>query len=191
MEKDYLISLVERGLSTRQIAELSNKGQTTIRHWLKKYNLKTDHKSFKNGYEGESTVLRIDGKPIQNCSCCGILLDEENAYWRKRANIWSSNCKKCHNKKVGEKWRSSKKKAVEYKGGKCERCGYNKCTDALEFHHLDPSKKDKNFGSMKLRKWEDQKKELDKCIMVCANCHREIHSELRMNKTQPSTNPLT
>ena len=68
-----------------------------------------------------------------------------------------------------------KMKMVEYKGGKCEICGYNKCIEALEFHHLNPEEKDftisggtKGFNSLK--------PELDKCILVCANCHREIHS---------------
>ena len=74
--------------------------------------------------------------------------------------------------------RQNKLVLVEYKGGKCERCGYNKCVDALEFHHLDPSTKEaKNLGTTAAI--EKQKVEADKCILVCANCHREIHNELR------------
>ena len=67
--------------------------------------------------------------------------------------------------------------AIEYKGGKCELCGYNTCTDALEFHHKDLSKKD--FGISEkgyTRSWKRVQQELDKCIMVCANCHREVHA---------------
>ena len=65
---------------------------------------------------------------------------------------------------------------VEYKGGKCERCGYDKCVAALEFHHLDPTTKEsKNLGTTAAI--EKQKAEADKCILVCANCHREIHHE--------------
>ena len=71
-----------------------------------------------------------------------------------------------------------KEKAVEYKGGKCCRCNYNKCISALEFHHLEPEHKDFSMGNKGYtRSWEKIKKELDKCILVCANCHREIHSE--------------
>ena len=69
--------------------------------------------------------------------------------------------------------------AIEYKGGKCLICGYNRCNEALEFHHIDSHKKD--FGISKdgyTRSWEKVKLELDKCICVCANCHREIHSGL-------------
>ncbi len=70
-----------------------------------------------------------------------------------------------------------KQKAVEYKGGKCERCGYDKHLAALEFHHLNPEEKDFNFGDMKSRKWEDIKDELNKCILLCSNCHRVEHSK--------------
>jgi len=68
--------------------------------------------------------------------------------------------------------------AVEYKGGKCELCGYNKCAQALDFHHLDPKLKDFGISMDGLtRAWSRVKKELDKCIMLCANCHREVHAE--------------
>ena len=66
--------------------------------------------------------------------------------------------------------------AVEYKGGKCEKCSYDRCIDALEFHHVDPSRKDFNISSKGYtRSWDRVKLELDKCMILCANCHREIH----------------
>ena len=67
--------------------------------------------------------------------------------------------------------------AVAYKGGVCQCCKYNKYIGALEFHHINPDEKD--FGiSVKgyTRSWENNKKELDKCVLVCSNCHREIHA---------------
>lgn len=70
--------------------------------------------------------------------------------------------------------------AVEYKGNKCQLCGYNRCIEAMEFHHLDFSEKE--FGiSQKgyTRSWEIVKEELEKCIILCANCHREVHSGLQ------------
>lgn len=69
--------------------------------------------------------------------------------------------------------------AIEYKGGKCICCEYNKCTNALEFHHLDPSIKEFNIGKNgATRSWEKVKIELDKCVLLCSNCHREIHAGL-------------
>jgi hypothetical protein len=181
MNENELKEYIERGLSISQISDIKNKSKSTIRYWLKKFRLKTNFKPFSQEPYIQTSVKRIDGRPIQNCSCCGILLTKETGYWRKEKELWASQCKKCSNKKTGERWKNSKKRAVEYKGGKCERCGYDKCIDALEFHHINPTEKDKNFGNIKLRKWETQKKELDKCIMVCSNCHREIHSELRLD----------
>ena len=67
--------------------------------------------------------------------------------------------------------------AVESKNGKCEQCGYNRCIEALEFHHVDPKKKDFNVSQRGYtRSWKNVVKELEKCIMLCANCHRELHA---------------
>lgn len=77
---------------------------------------------------------------------------------------------------VSERRRKLKDMAIEYKGGKCEKCGYNKCNGALEFHHLNPEEKDFSISTSGTTKsFERIKKEIDKCILVCANCHREIH----------------
>lgn len=70
-----------------------------------------------------------------------------------------------------------KKQMIEYKGEKCEICGYNKCVEALEFHHLNPNEKDFNISGG-TKSFKNLKPEIDKCILVCANCHREIHAGL-------------
>ena len=73
--------------------------------------------------------------------------------------------------------------AVAYKGGKCERCGYDRCTEALDFHHNDPTKKDFGVSSKGYtRSWKRVQEELDKCVMLCANCHRETHAELAASR---------
>ena len=70
-----------------------------------------------------------------------------------------------------------KKMAVEYKGGKCQCCGYARDITALEFHHSDESKKHFGISSAGItRSWEKTRKELDRCVLLCANCHREVHS---------------
>lgn len=70
--------------------------------------------------------------------------------------------------------RDNKADAVAYKGGCCTLCGYDKCNTALQFHHLDPSKKD--FDKFNRFRLEDSKSELDKCVLLCANCHFEVHA---------------
>lgn len=72
-----------------------------------------------------------------------------------------------------------KEELLEYKGGKCQICGYQKCSSALEFHHLNPEEKDFSLSTTSSYKNIDKmKQEVDKCILVCANCHREIHHKL-------------
>jgi len=79
---------------------------------------------------------------------------------------------------VHKRRRKIRVSAIEYKGGKCERCGYDRCSDALEFHHCDKQEKDFSISSKGYtRSWARVKQELDKCILVCANCHREIHAD--------------
>ncbi len=77
--------------------------------------------------------------------------------------------------------RSQKRKkldAVNHFGGKCVLCGYKKCLSAMEFHHLEKSEKEEEpTYVIMLWSWERAKKELEKCILVCCRCHREIHSD--------------
>ena len=75
--------------------------------------------------------------------------------------------------------RNLKKKAVAYLGGVCVRCGYSKCVAAFDFHHKDPTQKDFAIAHKGFcRSFEKLKRELDKCELLCANCHREEHARL-------------
>lgn len=76
------------------------------------------------------------------------------------------------------KRRAIKKMLVERAGGKCVRCGYNKCIRALEFHHQNPNEKDFGISKCLTMSMSDLKAEADKCILLCSNCHAEIHQEL-------------
>lgn len=66
-----------------------------------------------------------------------------------------------------------KERAVAYLGGKCQQCGYNRSLAAFDFHHQDPFEKDFEISSV--LSWDRLQPELDKCILLCANCHREAH----------------
>lgn len=88
-------------------------------------------------------------------------------------------CMKCRVEAVQRRRDALKLKAIEYKGNACCICGYKKYVGALEFHHLDPKEKDFGIGYKGYtRSLDSVKKELDKCILVCSNCHREIHAGL-------------
>ena len=113
-----------------------------------------------------ATILKVCKKHGE----CNHYLDKSNGRYR---------CMKCNTEAVQRRRDNLKKMAVEYKGGKCEVCGYDKYIGALEFHHLDPNEKDFVISSSgHTRAFEKMKVELDKCIMLCANCHREAHGQL-------------
>jgi 5-methylcytosine-specific restriction endonuclease McrA len=82
-------------------------------------------------------------------------------------------------KAVVKRRKKLKEMAIEYGGGSCQVCGYKKCSRALAFHHKKPDGKDFGLSARGLtRSWEKTKIELDKCILVCSNCHMEIHEGL-------------
>lgn len=92
---------------------------------------------------------------------------------QRKDNRW--RCLKCQVEATQNRRNNLKKLALEYKGNKCSICGYDKCSAALEFHHCN---NEKDFGIAAkgyTRSWAKVKEELDKCILVCANCHRELH----------------
>lgn len=120
----------------------------------------------------ESTVAAMSERRVKECSKHGLTEHYKDSSGRFR-------CMKCRVEAVQRRRDKIKEMAVQYKGGKCCICGYDRYMGALEFHHLDPNQKDFGIGSKGYtRSFNKVKEELDKCICVCANCHREIHAGL-------------
>jgi 5-methylcytosine-specific restriction endonuclease McrA len=91
----------------------------------------------------------------------------------------SWRCKRCNVEKVTIRRKKNKEKLVEACGGKCAICGYSKYIGALEFHHPNPLEKDFGIGSKGLTKaYKKLLAEAKKCVLLCANCHREEHAKL-------------
>lgn len=125
---------------------------------------------------GNDNVNRHFKPREQKCSIC------QKTFINKQSN--RHYCYDCipegisSTKRQWYKSRAFKHYLIEYKGGKCEICGYDKCEGSLEFHHKNPQEKD-----IEISKWnfnfnmgiEIFKKEVDKCQLLCANCHREQH----------------
>lgn len=173
MNKEILEEFIIKGLSTWQISKECGKGQTTVRHWLKKYKLNTNHNKC-----GEKD---IDDKRYnqthRECIKCNQILEINNFYKKAGILFDSTYCKICTNNQTTIRMVNFKKKCLEYKGQKCVECGYSKYYGALEFHHIDPRKKDFSISQMKSYSFDNiVKEELDKCVLLCANCHREVES---------------
>lgn len=101
-----------------------------------------------------------------------------------RIYVWSRDDRAGHSKSVcnsclvNSRRPLLKRRAIEYKGGKCEVCAYSKCVRALAFHHTDPTRKDFQISARMTSAWDVIVKELDKCVLLCANCHAEAHDGL-------------
>jgi hypothetical protein len=81
-------------------------------------------------------------------------------------------------KEAVQNWRTrTKERMIESMGGKCQCCGYDRCKAALEFHHLNMKEKEFTFSAALKNpsSWDKLVVELRKCVLLCANCHREVH----------------
>jgi hypothetical protein len=98
--------------------------------------------------------------------------------WRRENhNRW--RCNACSTEARRKNRRKNKTTLINEHGGCCQICGYNRCHRALEFHHIDPKTKDFQVmlkqASMSLSRMREEAK---KCVLLCANCHREVEADL-------------
>lgn len=175
MNKLDLENYIGQGFSSRRISATTNKSQTTVMHWLKKFGLKTTLKSFK---ELPACVKIINGDRVKTCPKCKQTKNVILGFYISKKNRIHGWCKDCNNRITCQKIIDRKKQCIEYKGGKCYVCGYNRYAGSMDFHHVDPSKKEFNISNLKTYALVNIKKELDKCILLCRNCHGEVHAGL-------------
>ena len=114
------------------------------------------------------------------CTKCGLELPIEEFHWRnKTAGTRRSECKACHNLMSKKDYDKKRNQMIDAKAmvGSCQKCGYSKCIESLDFHHKNPGEKEYTISQMvrSHRSQDDILKEMSKCIILCANCHREFH----------------
>jgi hypothetical protein len=130
-------------------------------------------------YKGHNTkkIHLIIDSISKTCPRCKETKSLNDFYVQNiKGRLKHSYCKKCCGELTLSRQIKLKKQAVEYKGGCCLLCGYNKYYGALDFHHLDPKNKKIQISNVKKLKFESIKKELDKCVCICKNCHAEVHA---------------
>jgi transcriptional regulator with XRE-family HTH domain len=178
--EEKIIDLRKKGLSIKKISEELNCSKSTASKWCNKNNLsdvglkkykeltideilelkeyyKTHTKKETSIYFGISETTVIKHSDSKRVDSDGAKKNSKNYRLKRRIML--------------------KIKSVDYKGGECTLCGYKKCIQALDFHHTNPSEKDFTISGNYNISWDRIKNELDKCILVCSNCHREIHSK--------------
>lgn len=179
--KDKVIELRKKGKTYNEISRLLNISKSTVGHHCKKCdmndigygNKKIDDELINEIREYYKTHTKKETSEKFNISVSTIWRYTDN----KRVFQTEEDRRKNGISNVISWRKRTKRKLIEYKGGKCIKCGYNKCDRSLEFHHLDPNGKDFSISG-KSWSFERLKKEVDKCVLVCSNCHGEIHDEI-------------
>jgi transposase len=179
ISKDELERLLAAGLSLREIAHRMDRSLATIRHWMRRYELKPNPRR-KRGSESGSR------EAVSRCKHHGetSFVREGRGYYR---------CKRCRLERVSQRRRLIKRKLVEEAGGKCLICGYDRCQQVLQFHHLDPTTKEFHLGQNGVtRSLEKSRAEARKCILLCANCHGEVEAGITAVPLNfvPDANPV-
>lgn len=114
----------------------------------------------------------LQSEVTQQCPICGKTFTYENKGGNRK---YCFDCSPSTNN-PSQKFFAFKKNWIKNHGNACSVCGYNKCIDALEFHHIDPRTKNFSISNTGNHGIDDLIQEAEKCIIVCANCHREIHA---------------
>ena len=176
MIKNEIENLINCNFSQREIAIELKSSQSNVRHWLKKFNLKTN-----NNLYNKKEYCSVENRIEKLCPKCKITKPIGDFYAKNKNKTWSAGyCKKCSNRYHSKRAQQVKIKMIQYKGGKCVDCKL-KLEDShynvFDFHHLNPDTKDSNFKKIKYQKWEYIKKEINKCVLLCSNCHRLRHAE--------------
>lgn len=181
MNSEELRDLVVRGFSIREISSEVSLSPTTVRYWLKKFSLRT--------LERPKLPKRLGGSTSEKkCPRCGETKCYSEFYSRRDKTEPSVYCKPCTSDQTMERMRAFKLRCLEACGPFCAICGYDKCVSALEFHHLNASEKDFSIANLRSYSFSEVvREELSKCVTLCANCHREVHSGLTPVPERAST----
>ena len=112
---------------------------------------------------------------MPNCRVCDVELVVGESWPNSFKNSKYYICRTCNRENVNKRFNERKLKDIEYLGSKCNKCGGEFPHYVYDFHHVDPTEKEGKLSQMRKTTWEKMKAELDKCVLLCANCHRIEH----------------
>ncbi len=180
MDKITIEQALVTGKSVRGAADLLKTSYSNLRYWIVKHDIPAAQFT---GNIGGPRKPRTDGPKL--CSKCREIKPLDQFYNSMGRKGGSYYCRICHNQWTVERQRRFKRECIEYKGGACIKCTYNRSISSLHFHHRDPAQKDFNLSEKKHHVMSDEiRAELDKCDLLCANCHGEIHDHQTIHETQ-------
>jgi transposase len=168
IDRESLSELVQRGLTLSEIGAEFGRSITTVRYWIRRYGLRSPRNVRRAELEravaeGRRTLMKECGKH----GWTTFVLE----------NSGRTRCRRCRMEAVSEWRRRTKAKLVAEAGGCCVLCGYDRHQAALHFHHLDPTKKEFHLADTGVtRSIERLRREVEKCVLLCGNCHAEVEA---------------
>lgn len=167
MDKEKLQHTLNTTKNLKEIAKEFNISITTVRYWISKHEIKKENTCLEN-----CLVCAKKCKKLY----CSLTCKKKDYYENNKEHLKTISKEYCKNNRE-----IFKKLAINYGGSKCKHCGYNNNYSALAFHHLDPDQKDFALGSIRSKTLTPSlRSELDKCILLCHNCHNIEHNKLRL-----------
>jgi hypothetical protein len=168
LPREALTGCVEGGLSIRQIASELGSSPGTVRHWLRRYGMKTLPARYASGETDKPPAI------LRECRRHG---------WTQFVRVGGCGhyrCARCNAAAVAARRRRVKEILVAEAGGCCRLCGFDAYIRALQFHHLDQAAK--RFAISRdgvTRSLAQAREEARKCVLLCANCHAMVEAGLR------------
>jgi transposase len=169
IEREALQAMVEQGLSITELSEVFQCSKATVRHWLKRHGLETILTSRRRALQ--AAIAAVVGRPSRLVLPCAV--HGETEFVREGSGYF--RCARCRSASVMRHRRRLKQRLIAEAGGRCILCGYDKRPRALEFHHVDPSRKrfalSRKGVTLSLAAL---RAEAGKCVLLCSNCHAEV-----------------
>jgi transposase len=173
--RETLEPLVEAGMSIRAMAEQLGVSYTTVRHWLKRYDLTTPR--------GQRLAATADARATGADTCEGHC-PHHGSVMLVRRGADGFRCQRCRSEAVDRRRREIKQILVDEAGGACILCGYSGTPAALHFHHVDPATKSFGVGYTGVTR---SLAATAKCVLLCARCHAEVEAGVKRLTFRPMT----
>jgi transposase-like protein len=169
-DREQLAQLAAAGATLKEMAQAIDRSISTVRHWLRVWRIQRSPRATRAPSD------HATAPPVAELRCIHHGLTpfrlEGRGYYR---------CMRCRQERVSEWRRHTKRLLVEEAGGACSLCGYDRCFAALQFHHLDPSRKLFSLSREGVtRSRAEARTEASKCVLLCANCHAEVEARYRV-----------
>jgi hypothetical protein len=165
LQRKQLEELVAQDFTVREIADAVGRSFTTVRYWLRRYDLQTTPEA-RSKRRHANAQARFE-------AACG--LHGVTTFGRRRTG--DVQCLRCRAEAVSEWRRRAKRILVAEAGGACLLCGFDGHPGALHFHHLDPAQKRFGLGGRGLARSIDVlREEARKCVLLCSNCHAQVEA---------------